>query len=202
MQAKHWNMVEILPCIVKLALRGALHSRSSLLAFYLYVCNYNFRYLLPGYFQTWFCLYIFPSWELFPDCLFSGRMILSVVGNITLGCGVVWPYRDTAWPEIWESPLVPSYPSCPPALNVIAHQVALILASRCFLNLHPPLHPLYPPPLFWSSFACPTQQLPDWLLCLQPDCFDTLCISSSPPYLIPSTSLPSYRINCALYWDI
>ena len=63
----------------------------------------------------------------FPDCLFLRGMILSVVGKIMLGCGVVWPYRDTDWPEIWESPLVPSCPSCHPTFIVIAHQLVLTL---------------------------------------------------------------------------
>lgn len=71
----------------------ASFSPSSLLAFYLYVCNYDFQYLLPGYFQTWLCPYIFFSWELFPDCLFPGRVTLSVVGKIILGCGMVWPVQ-------------------------------------------------------------------------------------------------------------
>ena len=63
----------------------------------------------------------------FPDCLFLRGMILSVVGKIMLGCGVVWPYRDTDWPEIWESPLAPSCPSCHPTFIVIAHQLVLTL---------------------------------------------------------------------------
>ena len=81
LEARHWNIVEILPCRVNLDLTAASYSCSSLLAFYLYICNYDFQYLLPGYFQTWFCLTIFPSFSRLPLCWET----LSVVGKIILG---------------------------------------------------------------------------------------------------------------------
>lgn len=156
------------PCRVKPGVMVASDSCSSRLAFNLYVCDYDFQYLLQGYFQTWFCLCIFPSMELFPDCLFSGRVTLSVVVKIILGYGVVWPHRDIAWPyaqlstrpEIWESPLVPSCPLHPATPHLMAQQVSLTLACKYFLNQHPPLHAFCHLPLFWSFLAL----IRPWLL--------------------------------------
>lgn len=189
------------PCGVKPGVMVALDSCSSLRAFYLYVCDYDF---VTGIFPNLvLSLHLFIHgtfsrlavfWE--SDSLCSCKDYIGVCGGLASQ-----GYSLAICPAVQARNLRVTLSSflflATPSPPLMAQQVSLgwvissdlTLACEYFLNQHPPLHPFCHPPLFWSFLLSLgpgfllASLLPAWF------CSHWLYIFLSLPYLIPSALL-------------